>query len=125
MAVITMAIDTLKIKNLVFYAYHGLETSEKEQGQRFEIDVELGLDLSRAGKSDKIEDTIDVNLVYEIVEEVVLEGDFDLVEAVAEHIAFSLLNKIQIEEVNVRVRKPHAPLKGLTDGVEVEIRRTA
>lgn len=120
-----MAIDTLKIKNMVFYAYHGLESTEKEKGQRFEIDIELGLDLSRAGKSDRLEDTIDSNLVYEIAEEVVLEGDFNLVEAIAEHIAFVLLNKLPIEEALVRVRKPHAPMKGLTGGIEVEITRKA
>jgi len=118
-----MAIDTLKIKNMVFYAYHGLESSEREKGQRFEIDVELGFDLSAAGKSDQIDDTIDSNLVYEIVEEIVLEGDFNLVEAIAEHIAFALLNKLRIEEALVRVRKPHAPMKGLTGGIEVEITR--
>ncbi|MBN1348553.1 dihydroneopterin aldolase [candidate division KSB1 bacterium] len=120
-----MAIDALKINDMVFYAFHGLESCEKAQGQRFEVDVELALDLSHAGNSDRIEDTIDVNAVYEIIEEVVLEGDFNLVEAVAEHIAASLLNKVNINEVRVRVRKPHAPLKGLTGGIEVEIQRTA
>ena len=56
---------------MTFFAYHGLESSEKEKGQRFEVDAELYLDLSKAGKSDQIADTIDSNVVYEIIEEVV------------------------------------------------------
>ena len=120
-----MSTDSLKIMDMIFFAYHGLESCEKEKGQQFEVDVDMGLDLSVAGKSDQIEDTVDVNDVYRLIEEVVLEGEFNLVEAVAEHIAYVLLSKLQIKHVLVRVRKPHAPLKGLTSGIEVEIQRRA
>jgi len=119
-----MANDILKVKNMVFYAYHGLQSEERIRGQRFEVDVEAILDLNVAGHSDKLEDTVDVDLIYDIVEEIILEGDFNLLEAIAEHIAEALLNKLKISAVLVRARKPQAPIRGIAAGIEVEIRRT-
>ena len=118
-----MANDVIRINNIVFFAYHGVEEAEKRQGQRFEVDVELVLDLQKAGRSDKLGDTIDYRQVYELVEEIVVEGDYNLIEAIAEDIAAAILKKFSVEEVVVRVRKPQVPLRGLSDGVEVEIVR--
>ncbi len=117
--------DVLKVKNMVFYAYHGLRSDDKLKGQQFEVDVEARLDLRPSGASDCVDDTVDVNLLYDIVEEVVLEGDFNLLEAIAEHVAEALLNKLKIEEVLVRVRKPHPPIRGIASEIEVEIVRKA
>ncbi len=119
-----MANDILRIKNMLFYAYHGLHDEEKVRGQQFAVDVEAILDLSIAGHSDNIEDTVDVNMIYDIVEETILEGEFNLLEAVAEHIAEALLNKLKINVVTVRVRKPNAPIQGISAGIEVEVKRT-
>lgn len=118
-------LDMLKVKNMVFYAYHGLRSEDKLKGQQFEVDVEARLDLQPSGVSDSVDDTVDVNVLYDIVEEVVLEGDFNLLEAIAEHIAEAILSKFKIEEVLVRVRKPHSPIRGIASGIEVEIIRKA
>ena len=40
-----MASDRLVLKNMVFYGYHGAFAAEKELGQRFEVDLEMQLDL--------------------------------------------------------------------------------
>ncbi|MCD6165317.1 dihydroneopterin aldolase [candidate division KSB1 bacterium] len=118
-----MAKDMIRISNMVFFAYHGLEEVEKQSGQRFEVDVELILDLQKAGRSDNLNNTVDYRRVYEVVEEIVIEGDYNLLEAIAEDIAAAILKKFRVEEVVVRVRKPQVPLPGLSDGVEVEIVR--
>jgi hypothetical protein len=46
-----------------------------------------------------------------------------LIETVAERIAASVLGEFPVVEVLVRVRKPHAPLKGFFADAAVEIRR--
>ena len=116
--------DILRLNNMVFYGYHGIENSEKELGQRFEVDVELYLDLRRAGRSDQLKDTIDYTRVYQIVEELVVEREYNLIEALADNIARAILEQFEIEGVVVRVRKPHVSLRGIADGVEVEIQRS-
>ncbi len=115
--------DVIRLVNLVFYSYHGVEKSEKEKGQRFEIDIELFTDLRKAGKTDRLEDTVDYSRVYQVVEEVVIEGEYSLIEGIAEVIAQTLLSHFNIEEVIVRVRKPHVAVHGILDCVEVEIVR--
>lgn len=108
---------------MIFHAYHGLSEFERQQGQRFSVDVELTMDLKKAGQSDLLEHTIDVREVHEVANEIVIEGEFLLVEAMAERIAQALLDRFNVKEVLVRVGKPNAPLEGLSDGFEVEITR--
>lgn len=116
--------DVIRLLNLVFYSYHGVEKFEKEKGQRFEIDIELFLDLKKAGQSDRLEETIDYSRVYQIVEEIVIEDEYNIIEALAESIAQTLLSQFNVQEVVVRVRKPHVTIHGILDSVEVEIIRS-
>ena len=55
---------------MAFYGYHGNLESEQAQGQRFFVDVEITTDLTKAGQSDQLEDSINYVEVYEIVESV-------------------------------------------------------
>jgi len=116
--------DRIILKDMVFYAYHGVFDAEHELGQRFEVDVELHLDLRSVGKSDDIDLTINYVDVYTVVKDLVEEQEFKLIEGLAEAIARELLSSFDIDAVVVRVRKPHAPIGGIIGGVEVEIHRT-
>ena len=40
--------DKILLENMMFYGYHGVYEYEREQGQRFYVDVELHLDFSAA-----------------------------------------------------------------------------
>ena len=108
---------------MTFHAFHGVSELERESGQRFEVDVELVLDLSLAGRTDLMEHTLDVRDVYDTVEEVVIEGNFKLIEAMAQRIADVIFDRFSVGEVMVRVTKPYAALGGIAKGVEVEITR--
>ncbi len=116
-------LDVIRVSGMTFYAYHGTTPAERQLGQRFEVDVELFVNTYTAGHTDALEDTIDYVKVYEIVEEIVLEGEFNLIEAIAEAIAEALLRRLPTEMVQVRVRKPNVAIPGITGGVEVEIIR--
>ena len=115
--------DRISIKNMIFYAYHGISEGEREVGAPYEVDVDLYLDLSEAGKSDNLEDTIDYQAVYHQVEHIILEKRYYLLEALAAKIADSVLEQFRPAWVTVRVRKPKVPVKGLLDHVEVEVIR--
>lgn len=119
-----MSEDILKLKNMTFHAYHGVWDEEREIGQRFEVDAELKLDTHEATKSDKLKDTVDLYAVFEAVERIILDGKFLLLETMAEKVAQAILEKFNVHEVLIRVRKPHAPIRGIQDGIEVEIVRS-
>lgn len=116
--------DRMTLRNMVFYAHHGVFEAEKEMGQRFEIDVSLDLDLAAAGRSDDLALSVNYADVYALVKRVVVERNFNLIEGLAEAIASQLLAAYSgVERATVRVRKPHAPVGGVLDTVEVEISR--
>lgn len=117
--------DAIRLIGMEFYAYHGVFESERELGQRFEVDVELYLDLGRGASSDDLELTLNYVEVYTLVKEIVEEREFDLIEALAGEIAAQILSGFDVETVVVRVRKPHVGLGGLLQAVEVEVERSA
>ena len=116
--------DVIRLKNMVFYGYHGVSESEKSLGGKFEIDLDLYQDLKKAGQSDNLKDTLNYEKIYKTVENCTKKNKHYLVETLAERIAGSILRKYKTDKVLVRVRKPHAPVKGVLDTVEVEIVRT-
>ena len=116
--------DRLSIRGMTFHAHHGLEEHEIENGQRFDIDVEMFFDASKAAQTDRLSDTIDVRRVYKDIKKVVLEKRFYLIETLAQRVAAAILKNYDIEAITVRVRKPVAPLGGLSRGTEIEITRS-
>ncbi len=116
--------DVIRIKNAVFYAYHGAGEEEQSLGGKFEVDVDLYCDLSVAAESDSLRRTVDYEKVYGVIQEITLTKKRFLLEALAGTIARGLLREFyNLEAVTVRIRKPHPPVKGVVDYVEVEMSR--
>lgn len=119
-----MGRDTIRIRNMQFFGRHGVNPEEKILGQRFEVDVELQLDTRAAGLHDDLSQTINYAHVYRMVKRLVEEECFDLIEALAETIAVHVGREFGPDAIRVCVRKPHVPINGMLDYVEVDIERT-
>lgn len=116
--------DVIRLHNAVFYAYHGVLSDEQTLGGKFEVDVDLHVDLARGARADDLQQTVNYERVYDAIKQLVLGKKYMLLEALAETIADGLLAGFKkVEKVVVRVRKPSAPVKGVIDYVEVEIAR--
>ena len=116
--------DRIVLANMVFEARHGVLDWEKAAPQRFEVDIELSLDVQPAAIDDDLARTVDYRGVYAAVRHVVESTTFNLIEALAEAIAHDVLGEQPlIDEVVVRVRKPGVHLGGPLDHAAVEIRR--
>jgi dihydroneopterin aldolase len=112
----------LKIQNAVFYAYHGVMTEEQNLGRKFEVDVELEYDFLKAAETDKLENTINYEKVYNYLKEILTENKFYLIEKLAYVIGEKILDKFdKVEKVKVKVRKLHPPIGGLIDYVEATL----
>lgn len=116
--------DKIIIKGLRVYAYHGVNASEKEKGQPFELDVTLGVDTHAAGKSDDLTRTVNYSTVTKRILAVMQAEKNNLLERVAERVAQTLLAEFPIEDVTVLLKKPRAPIAADFDYVAVEITRT-
>lgn len=114
--------DIIRITNATFYAYHGTMKDEQNLGGKFEIDLEMRCDLSEAEQSDSLKRTVNYEKVYAFLQKTVLEKKYYLLEALGNTIAKRLLAEFpKVSRVVVKVRKPHPPVKGVVDWVEVEI----
>jgi dihydroneopterin aldolase len=115
--------DEIALRGMRFMGRHGLAPEERADPQPFEVDLVLRLDLSRAATSDDLSDTVDYVSVFEVARRIVEGRSFQLMEALAGTIADAVLAGFPVEEVEVRVRKPKAPLPGAFEAVEVQLRR--
>ena len=112
--------DTIFISDLKVKTKLGVPTWERMVAQTIILDIEIGYDLSAAGKSDAITDTINYGAVVARIRDTLTEHSFQLVEAIAVHICQLILSEFKAESVKVKVAKPGilAGLKAL--GVVIE-----
>ncbi len=114
--------DSITMKDLSFYGYHGVFPEEKKIGQLFRISLELFLDLKKAGKTDNLEDTVDYAAVCEIIKGVMEGTSCNLLETLAEKIASGVL-KFPVQGVVVEIKKTSPPLPVPLAYVGVKISR--
>lgn len=115
--------DYIHLTKICCYGYTGYLPEEQVLGQRFEVDLKLSLDLSVAGKSDAIEDTLDYRSIISSVQQLVKTSKFALVERLATAIAESILEYDEVAQVQVRLSKPAAPIPDFSGKITIEITR--
>lgn len=120
-----MATDKILLEAMTFSGRHGTLDAERDLGQPFVVDVELRLDLSRAGTSDDLTKTVDYSEVHRRAKEIVEGEPVNLTETLAERIAAAALeDHPMVEAVKVKVAKPHVRLGGtVLGGSAVEVVR--
>jgi 7,8-dihydroneopterin aldolase/epimerase/oxygenase len=116
-------LDKIYFNRMSFYGYHGVFEAEAQLGQRFYVDLVLSLDLSRAGASDDLNDTVNYADIFDCVRKIVETERYNLVEALTARIAGQLLQSFPFAEVTVRVTKPDPPINGHYDSVAIEMTR--
>ncbi len=115
--------DSIHVTGIRCYGYTGYLPEEQVLGQWFEVDVTLWLDLSTAGNSDNIENTLDYRSTIETVKQIVSSSKFALVERLAEVIASSILDDEKVSQVRVKVTKPSAPIPDFGGKITIDITR--
>lgn len=114
---------TVRLVNAVFYAHHGVMQEEHQLGGRYEVDVALNLDFEAAARTDNLENTVDYERVYSLVEEIVTSNRFYLIEKLSYLIARRVMEVFDVvTEVEVTVRKPNPPVGGTLDRAEAVFR---
>lgn len=115
--------DEIVLTGVSARGFHGVLDAEKRDGQTFVVDVNLTLDLARAGRTDDLSATVNYAEVASAVVNRVTGSPFDLIERLAEVIADDLLAHPLVDGVEVVVHKPEAPVGHPFTDVAVRIRR--
>jgi dihydroneopterin aldolase len=116
-------VDRIRISRLRELGVHGVLPEEQVRPQPFEIDVELVVDVTAAGASDDLEDTVDYSAVCEAVSRVVSSEQYRLLERLATRIAEVCRADPRVVSAIVEVRKLHPPVRAMIDYVAVRVER--
>lgn len=115
--------DRIILKSIRFRGHHGVPDEEQDVGGAYEVDVELFADLTAAGRSDSVSDTVDYSRAFAVVREIGMQRRFRLLEALAQTMAEALLQQLPVRQVILQVRKLHPPLEGVVEYAAVEVVR--
>ncbi len=103
---------------------HGALPEEKDRAQPFEVDLDLAVDLSSAGRTDSLADTVDYGAVVAAVERVIAGEQHKLLERLATRTADDVLDlDLRIASVTVTVRKLRPPVPADLGSAGVTITR--
>ena len=100
--------DKIHIRDLHMRCIIGTSPDERREKQDVLINLTLYTDLAAAGRSDRIEDTVDYKMLKKRVIGMVAESSCSLIEHLAERIAEVCLAEARVGRVSVSVDKPGA-----------------
>jgi len=115
--------DCISLKGMRFHTLVGVLPHERHVPQPLELDLTVWLSLRGAGETDSLEGLLDYRDLYALVADTVGQSHHRLLEALCEKVAQQVLALGTVDRVRVAARKPHAPLGGPVDCVEVVLER--
>lgn len=111
--------DKIFIRELEVDCIIGTKPFERETPQRVVINISLECDLSEAGESDDLNDTINYQTLSDEICAMVSASSFFLLEKLAEQVASICLNTRGVSSVTVSAGKPEALPAARTVGVKI------
>ena len=116
--------DRLAVRGIEAYGHHGVFDFERREGQRFAVDLVLGMDTRPAARSDDLQDTVDYGTLVAAVRRAVETDPVDLIETLAQRIADVCLTDSRVAWTEVTVHKPDAPIEATFSDVTLTITRS-
>jgi FolB domain-containing protein len=120
-----MTNDRIHIRGMEIDCIIGTQPKERVAKQRVSVSLVLEYDLAPAGKSDRIEDTVDYKVLKDRIVAEITKSDFFLIERMAAHIADLCMEGGDMPSVTVTVDKPGALTGAKSVAVEIRRRRDA
>lgn len=116
--------DRIALTGVRARGFHGVLETERTQGQEFVVDVVLLLDSLRAASVDDVAATADYGAVAQRIVDVVTGEPVNLIETLAQRVADACLVDAVVDEVEVTVHKPQAPIPVPFSDVSVTVVRS-
>lgn len=112
--------DIIFIHDLLLETIIGVHPWERDLRRTLRLDLELGADIYSAAATDRLEDTLDYQVVAQRISDFAAASDFQLVETLAERIADLLLQEFTVPWLRLTLHKPGAPSGAKEAGVVIE-----
>lgn len=116
--------DKILIRGLRIFAFHGVNPEEKEDGQLFIVDLTASLDLQHACETDGLENTVSYAKIIKTIRRVMQASKNDLLEFTAQQVIDAVFAEYPpVRQIEIRLKKPDAPIQADFDYVAVELTR--
>ena len=119
-----MSLDRISLIGLRAFGRHGVFPEERLDGQEFIVDAVLGVDTAAAAAADDLSLTADYSQLARRLAAIVSGEPVALIETLAARLAAACLADPVVQEVEVTVHKPHAPVGQPLSDISVTIRRS-
>ena len=115
-----VALTKLNVSKASFYAYHGVKSEEQTLGGRYEVDLQMYYNSTRAVINDDVSYALNYDEAIYCIEDVI-NGQYNLIETIASEILNMLFDKFEmLEKAAVKVRKYSAPIRVPVAYIEAE-----
>lgn len=110
MATMTFKNSYIHLKDLRFYAFHGVLPQEKSVGAYFILNICVKVDVERAALTDELSDTVSYADIYQIAKE-----EMQVTSKLLEHVAGRICKRLyqefsSVEAVDITIEKENAPI---------------
>lgn len=112
--------DKVIISKLECFGKHGVFKEENVLGQKFVVSVEM---LVSPTKNDDLSTGVNYGEVSHFIDDIVRNCVFNLIETLAQTIAYGILKSFSVFQVTVKVEKPWAPVGLPLESACVEVCR--
>jgi len=114
---------TIKLQNIRTFSFHGCLIEEAKIGSDYRVDLEIKTDLSKSSLTDNLKDTVDYVLLNKIVVE-----EMDIRSNLLEHVAQRIIDRIfkeapSVSKIILGVSKLNPPIGGDVEAVTIEMEK--
>jgi 7,8-dihydroneopterin aldolase/epimerase/oxygenase len=101
---------TIALARIEFDGRHGATAVERRATRKFEVDVELDVEVEAAEKSDRLADTVDYSKVAEVIVELGTGEPHHLLESLARRMTDNLRERFPaVRRIRLSLRKMNPP----------------
>lgn len=109
------------LENMEFHAFHGCMEHEKNIGNTFLVSIKIKIDTTQAGVSDNLEDTLNYQLIYDVIR-TQMEIRSNLIEHLARRIIDAVMERFdQINSIKLKLTKLNPPLGAKVESVSIKL----
>lgn len=113
----------ISIENMEFFAYHGCFSEEQIIGNKFVVNIEMEVDTRKAEDSDKLDETVNYQKVYECIKEE-MDKKSKLIENIAKRCITNIYKNFpDITRIKIKVSKINPPIGGKVGNVSITMER--
>lgn len=109
------------LEGLEFFAYHGFYAEEQKIGNKYAVDITVTADLQESAKEDDLKKTVNYEVLYTIITEVMKEKS-----KLLEHIGHQIIHAVRrqfpfVESIEVKVSKYNPPIGGVCQKASITL----